>query len=410
MDKKGGVYLSFLISIAIIMNIAVIFDDNFVSDAKAKTLRELNREVETSKQRIEGLSNDMVTYQSKINETKLEIDSLEKELDNLDKNIEVTDRVINDTVYRIEAKKKSIQKTSKDMVKQEIEIEKQKKILKEIIQEMYTASEIGETDLLELVLYSEDFQEALNDVEYLDVLHNQGKKSIDTIESVKKELQYKRYLLEDENENLNKLLSSLAQSRVALKTHEDAKTLLLEETQGKEENYIALKEEAKLAQQAVYDDISRIQDDIKKEKERLAKLEKIKLGDSSLLWPVDNYRITTYFHDPTYPFIYLLGQHQGLDLAAPLGTTMRAAHGGIVTVGYMKNGYGKYMLITSPTQDGKMITTLYGHMKTIYVNAGDEVKAGQAIGEVGSTGFSTGPHVHFELRVDNIPVNPLLYL
>jgi murein DD-endopeptidase MepM/ murein hydrolase activator NlpD len=98
--------------------------------------------------------------------------------------------------------------------------------------------------------------------------------------------------------------------------------------------------------------------------------------------------------------------HAGLDFAASYGSTIRAADSGIVIFAGWYGGYGKAVIISH----GKGITTLYGHTSELYVTEGQSVQKGQAIASVGSTGLSTGPHLHFEVRNNGTPVNPANYL
>jgi murein DD-endopeptidase MepM/ murein hydrolase activator NlpD len=98
--------------------------------------------------------------------------------------------------------------------------------------------------------------------------------------------------------------------------------------------------------------------------------------------------------------------HSGLDFAASYGTTIRAADSGTVIFAGWYGGYGKAVIINH----GKGVTTLYGHTSELYVVEGQTVKRGQAIAAVGSTGLSTGPHLHFEVRRDGTPVDPMAFL
>jgi murein DD-endopeptidase MepM/ murein hydrolase activator NlpD len=98
--------------------------------------------------------------------------------------------------------------------------------------------------------------------------------------------------------------------------------------------------------------------------------------------------------------------HSGLDFAAGYGSTIRAADSGIVIFAGWYGGYGRAVIINH----GKGITTLYGHTSELYVSEGKTVERGQAIAAVGSTGLSTGPHLHFEVRQNGTPVNPADYL
>ncbi len=124
-------------------------------------------------------------------------------------------------------------------------------------------------------------------------------------------------------------------------------------------------------------------------------------GPGSFSWPVTG-TITSPFGWRSNPFGGSPEFHQGLDIAAPSGTTVTAAAGGSVIMAQWYGGYGNYILI----DHGGGYSTGYGHLSAIYVSNGQSVKRGQAIGAVGSTGASTGPHLHFEVRIDGKPVDP----
>jgi murein DD-endopeptidase MepM/ murein hydrolase activator NlpD len=124
-------------------------------------------------------------------------------------------------------------------------------------------------------------------------------------------------------------------------------------------------------------------------------------GPGSFSWPVTG-TITSPFGWRSNPFGGAPEFHQGLDIAAPTGTTVTAAAGGTVILAQWYGGYGNYILI----DHGGGYSTGYGHLSAIYVSANQAVARGQAIGAVGSTGQSTGPHLHFEIRINGKPVDP----
>jgi murein DD-endopeptidase MepM/ murein hydrolase activator NlpD len=131
----------------------------------------------------------------------------------------------------------------------------------------------------------------------------------------------------------------------------------------------------------------------------------------SLSWPMSHFTITQPFGPTTLALEPRLGPyphfHTGIDMAAPLGSAVVAAGDGVVVaVGHTSVGYGNYVIIAH----GSDIETLYGHLLQTTVNAGDRVVRGQRVGLEGSSGFSTGAHLHFELRVQNQVVNPMPYL
>lgn len=131
-------------------------------------------------------------------------------------------------------------------------------------------------------------------------------------------------------------------------------------------------------------------------------------SSGSMLTPVDNYRMSSGFGTRVHPITGKIKKHTGVDLAAPQGTDIHAAEDGVVTVAQWWNGYGNTVVI----DHGNGVWTLYGHIRDggINVSPGQTVKRGEKIAEVGSTGNSTGPHCHFEVRINGEPVNPVPYL
>jgi murein DD-endopeptidase MepM/ murein hydrolase activator NlpD len=141
------------------------------------------------------------------------------------------------------------------------------------------------------------------------------------------------------------------------------------------------------------------------------------LSTGKLLWPIPHAIVSQGFGPTAYTnesaYAGFAHFHTGIDLAVPLGTPVFAAADGVVVLARPMTdaagamvGYGNYIVI----QHAAGLKTLYGHLLTIGVKEGDTVKRGQLIGLVGSTGNSTGPHCHFEVRIDDSPVDPLQML
>jgi len=120
---------------------------------------------------------------------------------------------------------------------------------------------------------------------------------------------------------------------------------------------------------------------------------------AGLVWPV--------LGPVTSPFGTRWGRtHEGIDIGAPSGTAIRAAAAGTVIYAGWLGGYGNLVVV----DHGNGLATAYGHQSSVAAGTGQAVSQGQVIGYVGSTGHSTGPHLHFEVRVNGVPVDPLGYL
>ncbi len=135
----------------------------------------------------------------------------------------------------------------------------------------------------------------------------------------------------------------------------------------------------------------------------------VKVTSSGFIYPISG-RITSPFGWRIHPIFKSRIFHSGIDIGGPNGGTIKASNDGKVIYSGWYGGYGKVVILDHGVINGQPITTLYAHMSTILVSNGQTVKKGQGIGREGSTGYSTGPHCHFEVRVNGKPTNPLNYI
>jgi len=116
--------------------------------------------------------------------------------------------------------------------------------------------------------------------------------------------------------------------------------------------------------------------------------------------------VTSSFGMRKHPIGRQFKMHSGIDIASSRGTLIKAPAAGKVIYSGRRGGYGKVLII----QHGYGISTMYAHLNKIYVKKGTKIKRGEKIGEVGSTGYSTGPHLHYEVQVDGIPADPMAFV
>ena len=135
----------------------------------------------------------------------------------------------------------------------------------------------------------------------------------------------------------------------------------------------------------------------------------VKVSSSGFIYPISG-RISSPFGWRTHPIFKSRIFHSGIDIAGPNGGAIKASNDGKVIFSGWYGGYGKVVILDHGVINGQPITTLYAHMSAITVSNGQSVKKGQTIGREGSTGYSTGPHCHFEVRVNGKPTNPMNYI
>ena len=130
-----------------------------------------------------------------------------------------------------------------------------------------------------------------------------------------------------------------------------------------------------------------------------------RLAVTPSIWPTEGF-VTSRFGYRSSPFTGQSSFHKGLDIAAPTGTPIYAPARGTVTAAGTDGAYGLCVDISH----GGGLSTKYGHMSKFVVKSGQKVERGQLIGHVGSTGRVTGPHLHYEVRVNGVPTNPYAYI
>ena len=135
----------------------------------------------------------------------------------------------------------------------------------------------------------------------------------------------------------------------------------------------------------------------------------VHVSSTGFIYPIRG-PITSPFGYRTHPIFKSRIFHSGIDIAGPNGGAIHASNDGRVIYAGWYGGYGKVVILDHGVINGRPITTLYGHMSAINVSSGQNVKKGQTVGHEGSTGYSTGPHCHFEVRVNGKPTNPLSYI
>jgi murein DD-endopeptidase MepM/ murein hydrolase activator NlpD len=157
--------------------------------------------------------------------------------------------------------------------------------------------------------------------------------------------------------------------------------------------------------------MDRIEDRAQTLRDKLKELTKIQedkltyIASTPSVWPVKGW-LTSDFGYRRSPFTLAADFHPGIDIAAAWGTPIMAPADGVITFAGMKGGYGKMVVI----DHGFGVVTKFGHTSELLVKEGDKIKRGTKIALVGNTGHSTGPHLHYEVHADGVPVDPMKYL
>ncbi len=371
-------------------------------------IRQLNGEIRSNQELLERLDRQKKEYSQAISQKRDEAKTLANELSIIDNRIAKAEIEIENTKAQMTEVDLEIKRTSIEIEEKTDKIEKEKRDIGNILKLIYRESDVS---ALEVLLLNDSLAEFLNRVKYLEDINKEMGDSLEELKKLKSELEDKKAELDVENENLVKLKSELERNKLALKDERQNKDFILAETKNSEKEYQNLLAAAKKEQDNAAAEIANLERSVRLKMESLRK-DKIELNENGLIWPVSGRYITTYFHDPEYPFRYLF-EHPAIDIRSPQGSPIYApASGYVARVSLNGTAYGYIMLI-----HGDGLSTVFGHISKSFVGDEEYVVQGQKIalsgGLPGTTGagrLTTGPHLHFEVRKDGVPVNPLEYL
>ena len=355
--------------------------------AASPTIEELKIQIAEKQQEIRELEQKAAQYAESLSSTKEQSTTLKQELTKIEREIFALNLEIKKTQAKTDETTLRIEETKDQILEKEEGIKNRKENLG------YTIRTIERSDsesVVSLVLATRNFSELFNQQHYLANFQKQITTDLAELKVFKNELEAFQQDQERRKLELKTLNNQLKSQRVIVDDQKEEKDSLLKKTKNKEKEYQNLI--AITAKQL---------GDIEKEITTLeAKLRlaidrsKLPVGKGILAWPLDAVRITQGYGKPNWKAAYDF--HNGIDLGAPTGTPVKASLSGIVA-GVGNNGryaYGKWISID---HGGKNITTLYGHLSLQSVRVGLQVATGDVIGYVGSTGYSTGPHLHFSV-------------
>lgn len=263
----------------------------------------------------------------------------------------------------------------------------------------------GSTEIADLVLTSADYGELIEQSEYLEHIQNQDETIVTRVRDLRDQQQATVVKLKKAKETIEAARDSIAAEERNLATARQA----VEDQQGE---LLAVRGQRRDALGRIDDQVGHleeIQADLQaKIQEQIAAasgLSTLPAGPMSapsaagLIWPLDGLL--------TSGFGYRWGRmHEGIDIAVPEGTPIRAAKAGTVIMASYNGGYGNYTCV----DHGSGLSTCYAHQSGFAVSSGQSVGQGQVIGYSGNTGSSTGPHLHFEVRINGAAQDPMGYL
>jgi murein DD-endopeptidase MepM/ murein hydrolase activator NlpD len=436
---RGTIIMLFLVVIVGILSIHTYATEIDKAKEEKKSLEQKKAETENKLKELEKDKSDILKYIEKLDK---ELNSLATEIEELETDIKNTEEELN--VAR------------KDLELAKITEASQYDIMKKRIKYMY---ENGESSYLDIILQSDSLSDVLNHVEYISKITEYDNSLLDKYTKIKEEITLKEISIESKLATLNNLKEELdyEQKTVSFLAEEKNKELVKYDTSIQETMIVSsdvtskISEQEDLIEQLIEqqrkadeerkrkeeEERKRKEEERKRKEEEAKRLEEEKnnssggnssgnnssgnnstsdnnsssnntnTSSSGFIWPLPSSgRITSTFGGRDRPTAGASSNHKGLDIGAPTGSAIVAAASGRVVTSTYQVAAGNYIMLAH--DDGTY--TVYMHCSKLLVSVGDYVNQGDKIALVGSTGVSTGPHLHFGVMVNGVYVDPQKYV
>lgn len=356
------------------------------SFAVAATEAELKAQLNQNNSAIEAKEKEIKQVQNKKNSLLDEIEELDAEMNKAQKELDNIQGQINDLNSQIKNREKKIDDANKKREEEELLLQKR-------VRAMY---ENGNTAYLSLILNSENITDFIKRCELAERMIEADKELFNELEQLKKDTENEIKALEDDKVVVEAAKKQETASRDKLATSRSAKD-----------------SRVKLLQK----DINELQKQLDRELEESQAIERelralsgestVVYKNEAFIWPAAYSKSITCKYGPRiHPITKKKSTHTGIDIRAAMNTNVYATASGKVIKAGWNTAYGNMIII----DHGNGITSLYGHANKLNVKVGDTVNQGDIIMKAGSTGYSTGPHLHFEVRKNGTPQDPKNYL
>ncbi|MCI8290991.1 MAG: peptidoglycan DD-metalloendopeptidase family protein [Clostridia bacterium] len=350
---------------------------------------------------VSNLREEQANLQSQLEASNAQVEIIQTDISKLAADIAKLNEDITSQEIEVELLKRQRIELQETIEKTEVELEKvteeysqQKKSLEKKLVASYKA---GETRYLDMLLQSSSLSEFLSNYYMVERIVSLDNELLVRTSDQKESLELAKIELKKQKKQLNETTEESRNKSTSLENMKTMKNMYINQLSEEEQKYTA--------------DIINMQTEIKKVEAEILEAASLNVGfdyvGGEMAWPVPGYtRITSKFGMRTHPITGVYKLHTGTDISAPLGASFIAANDGVVVKSEMNGAYGNMIMINH----GGGVSTLYAHGSERLVEVGQEVKRGDEVLKVGSTGYSTGPHAHFEVRINGQYVDPIPYI
>ncbi|MCI8655699.1 MAG: peptidoglycan DD-metalloendopeptidase family protein [Clostridia bacterium] len=353
-----------------------------------KQLEELQIENEELQKQIEENINQLEVVQEELTQNLVQIQEIDGEIEKSEQSLSALNQ-------EIEELDKKIRKTEKELKEKQKEYDEQKKLTDE---RMLAICENGELQYLDVLLGSRSVIDFISNYFLVSEIYEHDIQLLEKADAQKREIEAKSGELEKEKEILSEKKKLQQRDGQLLENTKTARQIQISKLSGEEQKIQTEIDEYKTQVTAIESEIRSL---------AIVEMFGEDYVGEEMIWPIPGYsRITSQFGMRTHPITGLYRLHTGTDVGAPIGANFIAMASGVVVKAEYNIAYGNMVII----DHGGGVQTLYAHGSEIIAKIGQTISQGDPVLKVGSTGYSTGPHAHFEIRINGNPVDPLNYV
>ena len=352
---------------------------------------------------IDAMREEADDLKSQQKEIQAKLDALEADQANamerktlLEQQINATQAEINTIAAQIAKYDELIAQKQEELSQAEAEEQAQYELFCERVRYM---EEQGEVSYWSILFSSKDFADLLDNAMMVEEIMDYDNQVMDQLIALREQIEQDKAELETARQEQQDAKAEQEAAQANLQAQESEVDALLSQISNQEDELEAREAQLRAASDAATAEIAAA------ERELAAQIANVP-SESGFLWPLPGrYNLSSLFGSRKHPITGKANNHTGIDIPASSGTSILAAKSGVVTTSTYNNSYGNYVVVSH--SDGT--STLYAHMVRRNCSKGDTVSQGQVIGYVGTTGSSTGNHLHFEVRVNGSRVDPINY-
>ena len=376
---------------------------------QAATSAEIQKQIDALEAENAEIQKEIDAIQRQYDANYSEVEDMVAQKNAIDQEMTLLNNKIENTNEKIAACSQLIADAQDELDDAQVELATLSEQYRERVRAM---EEQGRVTYWQVIFEANSFMDMLDRINMIEEINASDRRRIEEMRIAADLVSAAQMNLATEKEDLEATRLQLAEDEAALEVKRAESDAILMELEKKSEEFEILLAESEALQDELMLEIAAKEKDLKEAKyeEHLAKLAlqgQNPPSDATWITPVNNYRLTSPFGMRLHPVLKVYRMHNGIDMAASQGTPIYATRAGKVTVAsYQAGGAGNYVSINH--LDG--FSSIYMHMTHYVVSVGQSVKAGQLIGYVGSTGISTGPHLHFGISYAGTYVNPLAYI